>query len=109
MPRTVTETNSKFTLLAVYSRPFVLTSTETRPEVEAVVLHVSNDSLTYIAELNVTLKRQRSAPSASDADEKPLPSTVIGVPPSGAPCSGHTDDTNAAGRNVNTTLLWANC
>ena len=42
-------------------------------------------------------------------DEKPLPSTVTGVPPSATPWAGHTDDTAAAGRYVNVTPLDENC
>ena len=105
MPRTASETSSNCTPLVVYSRPFVLTSTATRPPTDAVVLHASADSLTYAADTIVVLMRQRSAPSASAADEKPPPSTVSGVPPSAAPRTGHTDDTDAAGRYVNAALL----
>ena len=101
MPRTATDISSNCTPLDVYSRPFVLTSTDARPAADAVVLHVSADSLTYAAETTVVFKRQRSAPSASAADENPPPTTVSGVPPSIAPRSGHTDDTAAAGRYVN--------
>ena len=62
------------------------------------MLQTSADALTYAAETTVVFKRQRSEPTDSDADEKPLPTTVTGVPPSDAPTSGHTDDTAADGR-----------
>ena len=109
MPRTDTNAASKGTPLDVYSRPFVLTSTDTRPAPDDVELHTSADSLTYAAATTVALKRQRNAPSASADDEKPLPSTVKGVPPSDAPRTGHTDDTAAAGRYVNIASPDANC
>jgi hypothetical protein len=72
-------------------------------------LHVTTDSLTYAADTTVALMRHRSAPNASAADEKPLPTTVSGVPPSDAPLTGHTDDTAAAGRYVNAASLGENC
>ena len=72
-------------------------------------MHTKADSLTYAAGTTVAFKRHRSAPSASADDEKPLPSTVKGVPPSDAPRSGHTDDTAADGRYVNSASLGANC
>ena len=109
MPLTTSDTSSKRTPLAVYSCPLVLTSTATYPADDAVVLHTSDDSLTYAATTDVALKRQRSAPSASAASEKPLPTTVTGVPPSDAPRTGHTDETAAAGRYVNATPLDENC
>ena len=101
MLRTMCETTSNATPLDVYSRPFVLTSTDTCPAADAVTLHVRADSLTYAPGTTVLLKRHRSAPIDSAADEKPLPSTVSGVPPSDAPASGHTDETDTAGRYVN--------
>ena len=106
---TTSDTSSKRTPLAVYSRPFVLTSTDATPASDAVALHVSADSLTYAADTTVAFSRQRSAPSASADDEKPLPSTVTGVPPSDAPRTGHTDDTAAAGRYVNIAAPKENC
>ena len=42
-------------------------------------------------------QRHSSAPAASEPAEKPLPSTVTGVPPSAAPRVGESDDTAAAG------------
>ena len=108
--RTNNETNSKDAPLDVYSRPFVLTSTDTRPGADAVTLQSIIDSLAYAAGTMVPLKRQRSAPNDSAADEKPLPSTVSGVPPSAAPLGGHTDDTAATGRYVKKMpSLCANC
>ena len=53
--------------------------------------------------------RQRSEPNDSAVDENPPPSTVSGVPPSAAPLTGHTDDTDANGQYVNDALLRANC
>ena len=80
----------------------------------AVVLHATADSLTYDAPTSMpntrsastpaatpnapAPTRQRSAPNASDDDEKPLPSSVRGVPPSDAPITGHTEDTDADAR-----------
>ena len=94
----------------MYSRPLVLTSTDTWPDDDdAVALHTSADSLTYAAPTTVALKRQRSAPDAAAAAEKPPPSTVSGVPPSAAPRDGHTDDTDDDGRYVNATPLDENC
>ena len=108
-PRTNNETNSKDAPLDVYSRPFVLTSTDTRPGADAVTLHSIIDSLAYAAGTMVPLKRQRSAPNDSAADEKPLPSTVSGVPTSDAPDNGHTDETDASGLYVNEAPDTANC
>jgi hypothetical protein len=94
----------------VYSRPFVLTSTDAPPDAMPVVLHITADSLTYDAPTTVLLMRHRSAPSASADDEKPPPTTVSGVPPSDAPSSGYTDDTDAHAVYVkNTELLNDHC
>ena len=93
----------------MYSRPFVLTSTDTWPAADAVELHTTADSLTYAAATTVALKRQRNAPSASADDENPLPSTVTGVPPSDAPRVGHTDDTATAPVYVYATPNDVNC
>ena len=100
-PLTTSETSSKRTPLAVYSRPLVLTSTDAYPAADAVALHASAASLTYAAGTTVASSRQRSEPDAAAAAEKPPPSTVSGVPPSDAPASGHTDETDTAGRYVN--------
>ena len=61
MPLTTSDTNSKRTPLAVYSCPFVLTSTGTYPPTDhadadadaIVVLHTTDDSLTYDASTDV--------------------------------------------------------
>ena len=87
----------------------MLTSTYTWPAADAVTLHAIADSLTYVAGASVPLKRHRSAPIDSAADAKPLPRTVSGVPPSDAPASGHTDETDADGRYVNEAPLTENC
>jgi len=79
------------------------------PADAAVELHMSAVSLTYIATIVVLLKRHSNAPIASAADEKPLPSTVTGVPPSATPRVGHTDDTAGAGRYVKLTPLDVYC
>ena len=88
----------------------MLTSTDAAPHDIPVVLHISADSLTYDAPTTVLLMRHRSAPSASADDEKPPPTTVSGVPPSDAPSSGYTDDTDAHAVYVkNTELLNDHC
>ena len=76
---------------------------------DAVELHATADSLTYVARTNEAPTRHRSAPNASADDEKPLPSTVKGVPPSDAPRSGHTDETDTPGRYVKANALHTNC
>ena len=96
--RTTSETSSKCTPLDVYSRPFVLTSTDACPDADTVVLHTIDDALTYAPPTAVAFMRHSSAPNASADDEKPLPTTVNGVPPSDTPRAGHTDDTAGAGR-----------
>ena len=60
---------------------------------------------------NITeaFQRHSSAPAASAPAEKPLPSTVTGVPPSAAPRVGESDDTAAAGWYVKRTPLDENC
>ena len=72
-------------------------------------MHAIADSLKYAAGTTELLKRHRSAPIDSAADEKPLPSTVRGVPPSDAPDKGHTDETDATGRYVNAVPPPENC
>ena len=111
-PLTTSDTSSKRTPLDVYSRPFVLTSTDAYPaddQTVVVALHNTADSLTYAARTTVALNRQRNAPHASADAEKPPPSTVTALPPSDAPRTGHTEDTDAAGRYVNATPLAENC
>ena len=87
----------------------MLTAKGAYPAASAVELHTTADSLTYAAGTTVVLKRHSSAPDASAAAEKPLPTTVTGVPPSDTPREGHTDDTAADARYVNDTLLDENC
>ena len=53
--------------------------------------------------------RHTSEPDDSAEAEKPEPSTVRGAPPSDAPRSGHTDESDAAGRYVNATPLPEYC
>jgi hypothetical protein len=72
-------------------------------------LHTSADSLTYAAGVTDAFQRHSSAPAASAPAEKPLPSTVTGVPPSAAPRVGESDDTAAAGWYVKRTPLDENC
>ena len=93
----------------MYSRPFVLTSTDDRPAHDAVALHASAASPAYAARTTVALNRQRSAPDASADAENPTPTTVTGVPPSDAPRAGHTHETDADGRYVNDTPHDENC
>jgi hypothetical protein len=73
------------------------------------VLHTTDEALTYAAATAVVFKRHSSAPSDSADDEKPLPITVSGAPPSVVPCNGQTDKAAVAGRYVNATLLTENC
>ena len=104
-----TYTNSYCTPSDVYSRPFVLASTDAYPAGARVVLHTSVDSSTYAAAVEDAFQPHSSAPAASADAEKPLPRTVTGVPPSAAPRVGETDDTAAAGRYVKRTPLDENC
>ena len=87
--RTTMHTTSSCTPDDVYSRPFVLTSTDASPDDDAVALHASATSPAYAARTTVALNRQRSAPDASADAENPTPTTVTGVPPSDAPRAGH--------------------
>jgi hypothetical protein len=109
MPLTTRDTSSNCTPSDVYSRPFVLTSTDTYPRADRVELHTIALSLTYAAGTIDESKRHSKAPASAADDEKPLPSTVTGVPPSAAPRVGHTDDTAGAGRYVKLTPLDVNC
>ena len=108
---TTSSTSSKCTPSDVYSRPLVLSSSATYPaaRARAVELHTSADSLTYAAGVTDAFQRHSSAPAASAPAEKPLPSTVTGVPPSAAPRVGESDDTAAAGWYVKRTPLDENC
>jgi hypothetical protein len=87
----------------------VLTSTDAYPDDDdAVELHATDDALAYAAGTTVALNRQSSVPAASDDAEKPTPTTVTRVPPSAAPRTGHTDESDADGRYVNATPLDEN-
>ena len=106
--RITSEISSYCTPSEVYSsRPLVLTSTDARPDAAATRAdsHTSADSLTYVARVTDSAPSHPHTSSAASAadDEKPLPSTVTGVPPSDAPRDGHADDTAAAGRYVKRT------
>ena len=82
---------------------------DTYPADDAGALHATDDSLTYDARTTVPSMRHTSEPDASDDAEKPEPSTVSGAPPSDAPRTGHTDESDAAGRYVNATPLPEYC
>ena len=87
----------------------MLTSTGTYPLDAREELHTSAVSDTYAAVTIDVPNRHSRPPSASADDEKPLPTTVTGVPPSDTPREGHTDDTAADARYVNDTLLDEYC
>ena len=79
------------------SSPFVLTSTDTYPAATAALRHTTAAPPdASCPRTTVPFRRHCRYPSASDAAVKPLPYTVSGVPPSAAPCTGHTDDTATA-------------
>ena len=106
------DSTSNCTPSELCSRPFVLTSTDTypaEPEPNVDELHTSADSLTYDAADHDAFQPHSSKPADSAEAEKPLPSTVTGVPPSAAPRDGLNDDTDAAARYVNDTPLAQNC
>ena len=103
------ETSSYCTPSDVYSRPLVLTSTDAYPAGARGEWHTSADSLTYVARVTDAFHAHSSSDASDAAAEKPLPSTVTGVPPSDAPRDGHTDETAAAGRYVKRTPLDENC
>merc|ERR1712185_547388 len=79
---TRTDTSRRRTPLDVYSRALLLTSMRASPAAARVELHTSALELAHTARRTTLPKRHVSEPSASDADEKPLPCTVTGVPPS---------------------------
>jgi hypothetical protein len=94
----------------VKSAPFVVTSTVTYPgDMDELLLHTTDVSLTYSATTVVVLKRHLRYPSDADNAEKPLPDTVTGVPPSDTDDTGHTDDTAADTTYVYSTPLELNC
>ena len=68
--------------LDVYSRALLLTSTRASPAAARVELHTIALELAHTARRVALPIRHVSTPSASDADEKPAPCTVTGVPPS---------------------------
>ena len=72
------------------------TSTATKPDVDAVALHIIVVSLTYSACTTVALNRQHSALGLFAMAAKPLPNTVTGVPPSTTPLAGDMKETAAA-------------
>ena len=80
----------------VYSRALLLTSTRADPAIARVVLQTSALELAHTARRTALPIRQVSRPRASDADEKPLPCTVIGVPPSASTLPGDTKLTLSA-------------
>ena len=80
----------------MYSRALLLTSTRTSPAAARVALHTTAPSLAHCARRTAPPRRHVSTPSASDADEKPPPCTVNGVPPSDDTIDGETQLTDAA-------------
>ena len=77
---------------------------------DAVLLHTSESPPeSSSARTTVPLSRHCRYPSDSDADVKPEPCTVRGVPPSADPCTGHTDDTATAPVYVYATPNDVNC
>ena len=73
---------------ALYSRALLLTSSRDVPAGARVALHTSALELAHTARRTAPPTRHVSTPSASDADEKPLPCTVRGVPPSESALAG---------------------
>ena len=108
-PLTSTSTTSSSTPSDVKSTPFVVTSTVTYPgDMDELLLHTTDVSLTYSATTVVVLKRHLRYPSDADNAEKQLPDTVTGVPPSDTDDTGHTDDTAADTTYVYSTPLELN-
>ena len=70
--------------------------TDTHPGGACGVVQTSSDSLTYAAAVTDAFQRHSSAPAASAAAEKPLPSTVTAVPPSAAPRDGESENTKTS-------------
>jgi hypothetical protein len=56
-------------------------------------MQTTSDSLAYAAGVTDAFQRHSSAPAASAPAEKPLPSTVTGVPPSATPRDGVIEHT----------------
>ena len=90
MSSTRTEIRRKRTPLVVYSFALLLTSTRTLPAALRVELHTTALELIHTARRVVEPMRHVSMPDASDDDEKPLPCTVTGVPPSDSTADGST-------------------
>ena len=74
-----------------------------------VALHTSAELLAHTARRTAPPMRHVSTPSASDADEKPPPCTVSGVPPSASAELGEMYRMLAAGWYVYDTPLGAYC
>ena len=66
----------------MYSRALLLSSTRDSPATARVALHTTAETLAHCARRTAPPMRHVSTPSDSDADEKPPPCSVSGVPPS---------------------------
>jgi hypothetical protein len=99
----------KKTLLDEYSWPFVDTATDKNPGFAPVTLQPIEVAFIYTAGTTVALIRHSSAPRDSADSMKPLPCTVIGVPPSAAPREGHRDDATTDRVYVNAAVPDVNC
>ena len=106
---TRTDTRRTRTPLDVYSRALLLTSMRDSPAAARVALHTIADALAHTARRTAPPMRHVSTPSDSDADEKPPPCTVSGVPPSESAELGERYLTHAAGWYVYHTPLRAYC
>ena len=87
---TRTETSRTASPANVYSCPLLLTSTTASPAAARVVLHTTADALAHTARRTAPPMRHVSTLSDSDAEEKPAPCTVRGVPPSASAELGDT-------------------
>ena len=86
----------------MYSRALLLTSTVASARARrGATAHASARALPHRARRAAPPTRHSSRASASDADEKPLPCTVRGVPPSESARAGATQLAAAAGWYVN--------
>ena len=109
-PLTTLHTDSYCRPSDVKSAPFEVTSTDTYPAHDATLAHTSESPpASSSARTTVPFRRHCRYPSDSDADVKPEPCTVSGVPPSAEPCTGHTDDTATAPVYVYATPSDVNC
>ena len=93
----------------MYSRALLLTSMRDSPADARVALHTIAELLDHTARRTDPPMRHVSTPSASDAEEKPPPCTVSGVPPSASAELGERYATPAAGWYVYRTPLGAYC